>query len=105
MIHAADLNTSPSNVSTGNLLWKSTMATDPEDRYLARLHQMVTGLLRATTCRNPDMPATGTNAELTNTTGKIQVNDAACTASTCFSARPMQAEIHENAKPTAITSR
>ena len=66
---------------------------------------MVTGLLRATTCRNPDMPATGTNAELTNTTGKIQVNDAAWTASTCFNARPMQAEIHENAKPTAITSR
>ena len=45
------------------------------------------------------MPATGTNAELTNTTGKIQVNDAAWTASTCFNASPMQAEIHENVKP------
>ena len=45
------------------------------------------------------MPTTGTNAELTNTTGKIHVNEAACTASTCFSDRPMQAEIHENVKP------
>ena len=64
----------------------------------------MTGLWRATTCMNGAMPTTGTNAELTNTTGKIHVNEAAWTASTCFRDRPMQAEIHENVKPTAITS-
>src|SRR5207248_910460 len=79
------------------------MAILPIARYLARLHQIVTGLFLAITCRNGAMPATGTNAELTNTTGKIQVNDAAWTASTSLSASPMQAEIHENVKLTAST--
>src|SRR5205823_11953316 len=73
-------------------------------RYLARLHQYVTGLFRATTCNADAIPATGTNAELTNTTGKIHVNEAAWTASTSFKARPRHAEIHENANPTARTS-
>ena len=50
------------------------------------------------------MPSTGTKAELTNTTGKIHVKLAACTASTCFNDNPMQAEIHENVNPTARTS-
>ena len=39
------------------------------------------------------MPATGTNAELTNTIGKIRVNTAAWTASTSLSNRPTVAEI------------
>ena len=55
---------------------------------------MLTGLCRATGCRNDAMPEIGTNAELTNTTGKIQVNEAAWTASTSFSESPMHAEIH-----------
>ena len=38
------------------------------------------------------------------TTGKIQVNDAAWTASTSFRARPRQAEIQENVNPTARAS-
>ena len=82
---------------------RSVMPGRPFARYRARLHQMVTGLFRATTWRNPAMPATGTNAELTNTTGKIHVNDAAWTASTFFNDRPMHAEIHENVNPTAST--
>ena len=49
------------------------------------------------------MLATGTNAELTNTIGKMHVKTAACTASTSFMASPTDAEIHENANPTAST--
>ena len=78
----------------------------PRTRYRARLHQTVTGLLRATDLQEPAaIPTTGTNAELTNTMGKIHVNDAAWTASTCLIARPMQAEIHENANPPRAPAR
>ena len=64
---------------------------------------MVTGLCWAIAWRNAAIPATGTNAELTNTTGKIHVKDAAWTASTFLRDRPMHAEIHENVNPTAST--
>src|SRR5437764_667837 len=103
-IHAPDFTISPANESMGWCVTGSRMATFPMARYLARLHQYVTGLFRATTCNADAIPATGTNAELTNTTGKIHVNEAAWTASTSFKARPRHAEIHENANPTARTS-
>ena len=67
--------------------------------------QIVTGLFRAMNWRSGGIFAGGTNTELMNVSGKIQMKLAACTDSTSLIASPIVAEIHENAKPTNAESR
>src|SRR2546429_1142373 len=65
--------------------------------------QIETGLIFAQACSQPGNVLAGTNAELANTNGKIRVKLAACTASTLFNERPVNAASHLNAYPTHST--
>src|SRR5207248_5976864 len=59
----------------------------------------VIGLLRANAWSHEGIVCTGTNAELAKINGKTQTNPAAWAASGSRTLMPMNAEIHENARP------
>src|SRR5437763_5721971 len=59
----------------------------------------VIGLLRAKACSQSGIVASGTNAELANSSGNTQMNPAACADSGSRTLMPMHAEIQQKLKP------
>src|SRR5205085_3661185 len=72
-------------------------SASPRARPRARSMAAVTGLARASGCIHPGSRLTGANAELVNTSGRIGMNTAACTASGSPMLRPIHAENEQSA--------